>query len=372
MNQATLNTQDADEEVQEDVIDAKMDEIWNEKPEELKEETTEPAALKEAVEKVEAEKPDEGKEEEEKEPEKEPEEKQDPEKEAVESSTLTLSEIAEVFGADESNFDVDDDGKVVFRTKIDGIEGKVNVAEALKSYQLEGHLNKQNMEVVDMRKALTTERETFQQEQITKTQQLEDTLSLAVNELNRDYQAVNWDQLKVTDPQEYLVLKQDFQDRQVSLQTHYQTLHSEREQQAKVFHEDRVAKVQDESAKLRQLVPGWDNDEAYKAGTEQVRTILMDVGFSSEEVEQASNGLSVPPEMATRIFLIAHESAMYRKLKESQAEVIKKVRKAPKVVKAGVSEDKSSKTTLKHAVDTVKKSGGEKGLDEYLEAKGII
>ena len=348
----------------EDVLDAKMQEIYEPatpaqeeaKPEEEPSEEVKP----EGEEEVEAK-------EEVKEEEAKPE--QDPDKEG-EKSELTLSEVAEIFGADENNFDVDEDGKVVFKTKIDGVEGKVSVAEALKSYQLEGHLNKQNMEVVETRKALQAEREQFQQERQQKSQQLENTLQLAHNELNREYQSIDWDTLKVTDPNQFLILKQEYSERQAGLQQSYQQLMAERQQEQERFHAERIEKLNAESAKVRSLIPGWDKDETYASGAAEVRQTMLDHGFSDQEIQGISNGLTVPPEVATRILVLTNKAAQFDKLQKAQSAVVKKIRSAPKVVAPGTVEKQSAQTTLKSAVEGVKKSG--EISDEYLKAKGLL
>ena len=342
--EATLEGADEEE------IDQKIDDLLNNKP-----------ATEEAQDEEEAEKDK---------PDGESEEDEEPEKEA-EESTLTLPEISEVLGIDVDKLDVDANGKIVLKTKIDGVEGKVSLNDAIKSYQLEGHLNKQNMEVVNQRKALEAEHQAFQQERQQKTKQLEDVITLAVNEMNRDYQSINWDQLKVADPNQFLILKQEYQDRQNNLQQTYQHLIQTREQESIKFHAVREKKLAEEAYKLRSQIPGWDNDETYKAGTQEVRNTLLEVGFSQDEIEAASHGLSIPPEAATKLFVLAHKASEYDKLQKAKSGVIKKIRTAPKVVKGGPVET-NSKTSIKNILDTVKKSGGEKGIDDYLKAKGIV
>jgi len=356
--------QDADLEA---ALDSKMDQIYDQPPTQAEEEEVsqeeDVSADVEAEPESEKEEVEEEKEESKEEAEDEPE---DPDKEGVDSE-LTLSQIAAIFDTDENNFALDENGKVVFRTKVDGVEGTANVASAIKSHQLEGHLNKQNMEVVETRKALQAEREQFQQEQNQKSQQLDNALQLAFNELNRDYQSINWESLKITDPNQYLLLKQEYQERQNGLQHNYQQLMNEREQEQQKFHAERTEKLSAETAKIRSLIPGWDSDDAYKSGTAEVRQSLLDHGFNDQEIQNISLGVSVPPEVATRIVVLANKAAQFDKLQKSQSAVIKKIRSAPKVVSAGTVEKQSAKTTLKNAVNQVKKTG--EISDEYLEKK---
>jgi len=275
-------------------------------------------------------------------------------------STLTLSEIADVFGVDENLLELNEEGKVVFKTKIDGIEGKVSPADALKSYQLEGHLNKQNMEVVNQRKALEAERQQFQQEQTQKIQQLEDTLALAVTQLNHDFQRVDWGSLKVSDPQRYLVLKQEYQDRQAYLQNSYQTLQQARQQETQQRALEFKEKLTTEYQKLRSSVPGWDDDNKFEQGKKEVRdSLISDYGFSDQEINSAIDH---------RLIKMAHDAMKFRQLEKAKPAVIKKIKQAPKVVKSGPVNQPDA-GDLKKSLELIRKSGGEKGLDDYLEKK---
>ena len=301
--------------------------------------------------------------------EKPEEESEDPEKEA-EQSELTLAEIAEVLGVEEDQLDVDENNKVVLKTKIDGVEGKVSLAEARKSYQLEGHLNKQNMEVVETRKAIAAEREQFQQEHQLKAQRLEDTLQLANNELNYNYQSIDWNALKITDPNQFLILKNEFQERQGSIQQAHQQLAQDKEQQIQQFHAERLEKLNAETETLRSSVPGWDNDETYKAGTQEIRNHLIETGWSEQEIQSISLGIAMPPDAARRFLIQAHKATQFEKLQKSNSEVIKKIRKAPKIVRSGTFAKQSSETSLKQSIAHTKKTG--EISDDYLKSKGLI
>ena len=292
------------------------------------------------------------------------EEEPDPEKKEgdAEETTLTLTQIADIFGLDENLLELNEEGKVVFKTKIDGMEGKVSPAEALKSYQLEGHLNKQNMEVVNQRKALEAERSRFQEEQTHKIQQLEDTLALAVNQLNHDFRSIDWERLKVSDPNEYLMRRQEFQERQIHLQNSYQTLQQARQENMQRTAQEYQGKLREEYQKMRTSIPGWDDDAKFEQGKKEIKESLMkDYGFSDEEISHAIDH---------RLIKMARDAAEFQKLQKAKSAVVKKIKAAPKVVKSGQQVD--DKTDLKKALDAVKKSKGEKGLDDYLDAKGII
>jgi len=352
-------------------IEAKMNEIYG-----SDDQPTEDAAGEEPETEVLKEEATEGVEEPEEETEKEEteeestDEEETDESEDVTEAELSLAEIASIFGADESNFAIDDDGKVVFNAKIDGVNSQINAAEALKSYQLTGHLNTQNMEAVEERKAIEVERAALNEDHNNKVQILENNLQLAFNELNRDYQAVNWETLRATSPSEYLLLKQDYEERQRGLQGNLQHITDNRAQQQQDAELQRSEALQAETLSIRSAIPGWETDEGYAEGAQSVRTQMLNEGFSNEEIQSISNGVSVSPSVATKIISIAHKAAQYDKLQEAQTQAIKKVRAAPKIVSTRNATAQEAQTSLSKAVAGVSKTG--EVSDAYLKAKGLF
>ena len=142
--------------------------------------------------------------------------------EPSESQEIELSHIAEYLGANEDQFIVSDDGELLVKTKIDGEEGQAKFADILKSYQLEGHLNKQSTELAETKKALQSKLAEADSKLAEKVQQLEDLSQIAYNELLSDYNNVNWNELRADDPGEYAARMADFQNRQSQIADLYQ------------------------------------------------------------------------------------------------------------------------------------------------------
>lgn len=335
------------------IVDEKLDSLFNDpKPEEPPQEEPE----------VTAEEPqEEGEPEETKDPEKDKDSEDEPEEEPQEAkeSAIALDQIAAALGVDENDIDVTDDGKVVFKTKVDGVEGRASLAEIRKSYQLEGHLNRQNMEVVNERKAIQTEREEFTKEHQAKIQQLDDIMSLAVAEYNRDFQSIDWDGLRQADPSQFLLKRQEFQDRQNSLNQSYQYLQETRQAEQEQYKKSLESRLQDETAKLRSSIPGWDDDVNFEKGKSEMKKTLTDYGFNKDEISSVHDH---------RLLKIVHDAMQFKKLQSAKPEVEKRIKALPKVVKAGTSHQKDTiLTTRKNALQEIKKSGGAKGVDAYLD-----
>ena len=280
----------------------------------------------------------------------------EPEKEAEaeeEQQGLELSAVAAVFGVDESMLDVGKDGKVFVKTKIDGQEGAATFNDLLKSYQLEGHLNKKNMEVAEMRKALEAERNAFQQNAQAELQRVGNALQIAQIELNADFQNVNWAELESVNPVEYTRMRLKFQDRQNRIQAAGQFLSQYTLQQ-------REALVQQESEKLFAKIPEWRDRKAFETARTEMINELADYGFNAQEVMSAADH---------RILLMARDALAYRKLRASQPEVKKKVVQAPKMIKPGVPAEPAG-ADAKISQLKAKVNDGD-SLREYLIKSGV-
>jgi len=285
-----------------------------------------------------------------------------------------LSHIAELLGVDESNLDVDKDGKVIAKTKVDGEEGSAKLNDLIKSHQLEGHLNKQNMEVIEAKKQLDAERQNFNQNAIAKTQQLEDSLTLAQNQLNHEFQSIDWNALEQTDSSQYTLMRQKFNDRQAQIQQGVQTLHEQRQAQQSEQLAYFGERLQGEKQQMLNAIPEWQTQEGFEKGRSDLRNGLnKSYGFSTDELD----GVFVRGESFSgidhRLILMARDALAYRKLQEGKPAMQKKVKSAPKVAKAGIKPRQANKVvTLNKTKAAIKKSGGKQGVADYLMQKGIV
>lgn len=281
--------------------------------------------------------------------------------------SVELSDIAALLGLDESQLDIDEEGKIIAKTKIDGQEGTAKLADLIKSHQLEGHLNKQNMEVVEQRKRLEQQQQQFQEEANAKLKQLGDSLSLAFNQLNYEFQNVDWNSLKQTDPAQYSVLRQEFEDRQAQINYAYQNLEQNKLTQREQMREQGVKN-------LLNAIPEWQDAEAREKGRIELKNGLSKhYGYSEKELALAIDQGMDFSGLDHRLYLMARDALKYRELQDKKPEITKKVNKSVKTVKARSPQNQDSKSLqLKNTRKTIKTSGGKKGVADYLMQKGIV
>jgi hypothetical protein len=270
-----------------------------------------------------------------------------------------IHELAESLGVEPSKlFDL----KV--KTKVDGVEGEATLAQLLKSYQLEGHLNRKSMELSDQRKAFEQEAQQKLGEVNQRTQQLQDAVTLAFNLLNEHYKTVDWQQLKLTDPEAFNTKYIEYQQHQQQIGNAFQTLNAERQRQALAEQEKFVAHVQSESTKLTHAIPEWADEKIAKKEKAEIREYLKSLGFSDQETGQVYDHRQV---------LILRDALKARQLQQSKPEVMKKVKAAPKLVKPGVKPSKDDVDAkqlrdLRHK----HKAGDKQAGIEYLIRRGLV
>ena len=268
---------------------------------------------------------------------------------------LKLSDVALALGVDEHSIDVDDEGVPLFRAKIDGEERLVKVADLLKSYQLEGHLNKQNMEVSEQRKKIEQERKKYLEESSGRLQQMNDTLNLLHANLNAEFQGVDWNALKQHDPNEYVRKRMDFEDKQRQIQTAFTHLNSQRQAQLNEIRTEQMGMLLDK-------IPDWKDAEKFAVGKLEITAALENYGFPKEEIGQI---------LDHRFFLLAKDAMAYRKLQEQTPAITQKVRSAPKIVKSGQPQAAASKEAALAKLRENIKKGKEGSVSEYLIKRGL-
>jgi hypothetical protein len=291
------------------------------------------------------------------------EEPESDEQSDVQEPQISTSDIAKVLGLDESLLDVDETGAAVIKTKIDGKDGAAKLADMLKSYQLQGHVDNQAREVAEQRKALQQQAEQHQNLIKQRLDELDNVVKIAGDELLREFQSIDWQTLRVSDPGEYSARMQDFQIRQQRLNDAAQQANVRR-QELKAQDDQKISDLlAQERQRIPELIPEWK--DASVANKER-----------SEIMEWAQKQGADPQELGAigRSWAVAalRKAMLYDRLQTAKADVEKKVRAAPKLVKAGQAQQVNrEQQTIRTLKQNVRSSGGrETDVVQYLLASG--
>jgi hypothetical protein len=279
---------------------------------------------------------------------------------------LSTSDLAKYLGIDENLLDLDEDGTVKLKTKVDGVEGAAKLAEVLKSYQLEGHVNKRSMELAEREKAMHARAQQVEQQF---AQELENTKRLqqfALAELTNEFQSIDWNTLDQQDPGAAARLWQKYQARMGSIQGNLQQIAQREQQTSQVMSHRQAEALQAEAQRIPTLIPEWkDQDVAAKESQELVEWALK-FGHSQETIKRLN--------MSSAVDIATFRKAMlFDKLQQSKAVVENKVRTAPKLVKPGQTQPTDGKSqNVRNLRTQLKASGGKQGIEELLLASGKV
>lgn len=286
-------------------------------------------------------------------------------KEQADQPQLTTSDLAKMLGVDENALDLDEDGAVKFKTKIDGAEGAAKLADVLKSYQLEGHVNKRSMELAEREKAQQAKAQEAEQQFSQRIQYAEGLANVAAQQLLQEYQSIDWKALEQQDAGTAALWRQKFQEKQAQLRGVYHNIQTEKaNSQQKTDAETRQA-LQREADRLPQLIPEWKDAQVAAKERAELRDWAIKAGYEPAEVD----GISKAHHVA-----VLRKAMLSDRLQSHKPEIENRVRTAPKLVKPGQGETQTTQEkSVRDLHATVRKTGGKNGsLEALLIAKGKV
>lgn len=275
-----------------------------------------------------------------------------------------LADVAKLLGADESSLDVDDDGSITVKTKIDGEEGKVKFADLIKSYQLQGHVDKQVREAAEVRKQAQEYVQQVQQQ--TQAQQAVVGLiaeAKAIENQLTQYQGINWDALEDSDPvqamrlqRQFGELKQAYQAKVADISQTQQHIQQQQSQQSAAF-------LESEKQALLKVLPEWSSEAVATKEKQSIAADLKARGYSDIDIQGLSDHRHV---------LLARDAMLYRAGKTAANVAEKQVRAAPKIIKPGSTGQTNQRTSIQKIHQEVRRSGSRQSTIDYLLATGKV
>lgn len=197
--------------------------------------------------------------------------------------------LASMLGLGDDQLEYDDQNNVVFNAIIDGESHKVPVSELVKSYQLQGHVNNKSIALENDRKEFHATRDQAYGELTTRLQGLNQLIQLNEQTLLAEYNGIDWDSLRMTEPGEWAALQQQFNQRALQIQQvkdlagqESQRLTQEQQQQQQKSLQDRAA---GELQKMMADNPTWSDQTVMAKDIGEVGAFLRNqYGFTDQEI----------------------------------------------------------------------------------------
>ena len=262
------------------------------------------------------------------EPEEEAQVSETDEQEEVEEDISEESEEVEDATDQEDNLEEVEEEVQMFKVKIDGEEAEVTLEEALSGYQRERTFHKRMNEVAQQRKSIEAES--------AETKRLRDEYARGLQQITQalHVQEPNWEELRRTKSNdEFASIHAEWQIRQNNLtKVQQQKTAIERQQQA-----DIQAQFQNhltnEFEVMVERIPEWRDEKVRETERNKVISYAKSkMGYSDDEIAQASDH---------RAIVTLRKAMLYDQLMSGGSEAKKKVKIAPRMVKAGTPKSKS-------------------------------
>ena len=253
-----------------------------------------------------------------------------------------LVALAQELGLDNDKLTLSEDGEIMVKLKVNGEEQAVDLKEAIAGTQYSKANEEKARTIAEERKTFESERaqvaEAFKQQ----LQQVQGLGEMLQKKLQADFQSIDWDRLRVTDPAEWSAKQYEFQQRNQELQQAGQRLgeqmRAQQEQVAQQEAQERAEILKVERAAMIESIPEWSSEDKMKGDLQEIVEYAKGAGFSDEELQDV---------VFNRHVQVLRKAMMFDK---GQTVAEKKVKKAPKVQRASngrfVSQQKSKTSKL--------------------------
>lgn len=263
----------------------------------------------------------------------------EPEEEAQVSETTEQEEVLEEDISDEGEevedtTDQEDDGEEaeeevqLYKVKIDGEEAEVTLEEALSGYQRERTFHKRMNEVSQKSKAIEAES--------AETKRLRDQYAEGLQQLEQALRVPepNWEELRRTKTnEEFASIHAEYQIQQNNLakvQQQQQAIMSQQQAEAQAQYQNHL---KTEFDTMLDKIPTWRDEKVREAERSKVISYAKShMGYTDDEIAQASDH---------RAIVTLRKAMLYDELMGGKTQAKKKVKTAPKMVKAGSPKTKS-------------------------------
>lgn len=253
------------------------------------------------------------------------------------------------------------------KTKVDGETGEATLSDLLKSYQLEGTLNKRLEAVANERKEFEAARQNEIQALQTKYQEASNMVSAAEQMVFAEYQSIDWTDLKENDPTEYLMQQQKLQERYSAINQVKGQMEQERQQEAQKQQEmtqQQVAQyIAGERDAAYKFIPEWKDEKVQKAEYGQLREYLKSTyGVNDQQMNNTLDHVS---------WVNAYKAMKYDQIHSKADPKAKQLKNKPKFVPPGSRQNRqsASEKQRKSSFDKAKKLQTEEAWTQAIEQR---
>ena len=243
----------------------------------------------------------------------------------------------------------------LYAVTVNGEEVAVSLDELLSGYSRQSDYTRKTQEIAGERKGMEELQQQYnsqvaqiQQERQQYMDALTNIIAGQGSEIEK-FANVNWDELRETDPIEYVTTREQYREAQERIQSmQYQQAQVAQAQQAQM-NQARHEMLKVERGKLVEALPEWDEPGTQKELANTLQTYAKTQGFTQEELTELIDHRSI---------LVLLKAQKYDQLQKSDVKS-KKLKNKPKVIRAGsgTSTKKSDKSKRTAQMKRLRGSG---------------
>ena len=273
----------------------------------------------------------------------EPEEAEetDEAEEAEEEESEDISDDESEESEEEEAEDEEIEETALYTVRVNGEDVEVTEDELVRGYSRQSDYTKKTQELAEYRKQLDNGAQHLQNE-IAQTQaarqEYVNAMSQAIESnygIAKQFENTDWERLKVEDREEYLTKRDEYrevQDKIRDLQTKQRGAYEQQNREMQAQHQK---VLEEEHAKMVQILPEWGEPETQRAIAKSIGEFALSRGYSQEELNQLVDHRSILVLMEAKAF-----ADMQGKQLKARA---KKVKNKPKVVRSSAKKEKADK-----------------------------
>ena len=199
-----------------------------------------------------------------------------------------LAALAAELGLDADKLTLSEDGEILVNLKVNGKNEQIDLKEAISQTQFSKANDEKARTLADERKTFESERVQVAQEYAARLQNVQAMGQMLEQQLLAEYNNVDWEALKASDPARFLVTQQEYQQRQQQLHQAGQQLGEQmrhmQEQQEGRDQAERAQILQQERVAMVESVPEWSDTEVMQKDLAEIVKYGQSVGFSEDDL----------------------------------------------------------------------------------------
>jgi len=200
-----------------------------------------------------------------------------------------LAALASELGLDADKLTLSEDGEILVNLKVNGKDQQIDLKEAISQTQFGKANDEKARNLAEERKTFESERvqvaEAYQQQ----LQQVRGLGEMLQQKLMQDFNGIDWQALRASDPGEWTAKQREFELRNQELQQAGQMLgqqlRMEQEQQSQQEAQQRSAILNSERERMIENNPSWRDQEKMKGDLSKIVEYASSVGFDEYELQ---------------------------------------------------------------------------------------